>query len=103
MESMSLIVEAGVLLERGPCMSLEVLGIQRRHRLAALCLPESVASSVKLGKSPLPCKFVRVRALAGVRLGASVHLLIRGLFWMNGNPQFTACSHTAALYSQCEI
>lgn len=73
MESMSLIVEVGILLERGPCMSLEVFGIQRHHRLAALCLPESVASSVKPGKSPLPCKFVRVRVLTGVRMGASAY------------------------------
>lgn len=36
MESMSLIVEAGVLLELGPCVSLEVFGIQRHHGLAAL-------------------------------------------------------------------
>lgn len=100
MESMSLIVEAGVLLERGPCVSLEVFGIQRHRGLAALCLLESGASSVKPGNSPLPCKFVVVRAFAGVRL---LHLLIRGLFWMNGNPRFTGCSHTAALYSQCEI
>lgn len=100
---MSLIVEAGMLLEHGSYVSLEVFGIQRHHGLAALCLPESAASSVKPGKSPLLCKFVCVRVLAGIRLSASVHLLIGGLFWMNGNPQFTRCSHTAALYSQCEI